>query len=404
MQTTLHKSIKDTPDGQRADQILRSCVHCGFCNATCPTYQLLGDELEGPRGRIYLIKQLLETAHSGTHTRQHLDHCLTCRNCETTCPSGVEYHSLLEIGRRISEQHAPRNPASRLLRKLLRQILPHRRRMRALIRLAIYLRPLMPRQYRRQIPEAEIAAYQTDTQHTRQVILPAGCAQDALAADINHDCQALLDKLGITAISTTPDTCCGAVSAHLSAEDEARDFIRQNIDAWWPHIENGAEAILSTASACGLQIKDYGKMLADDPAYADKAIRVAELCRDVSEYLQQQDLSALPRYNNRRIAVHSPCTLQHGQGITGVIESLLQQRGYLLTHTVDPHLCCGSAGTYSILQRKLSQRLLHNKLDALSGDSPELIATANIGCLLHMRSASTVPVVHWLQLLNNENI
>lgn len=404
MQTTLHKSIKDTPDGQRADQILRSCVHCGFCNATCPTYQLLGDELEGPRGRIYLIKQLLETAHSGTHTRQHLDHCLTCRNCETTCPSGVEYHSLLEIGRRISEQHAPRNPASRLLRKLLRQILPHRRRMRALIRLAIYLRPLMPRQYRRQIPEAEIAAYQTDTRHTRQVILPAGCAQDALAADINHDCQALLDKLGITAISTTPDTCCGAVSAHLSAEDEARDFIKQNIDAWWPHIENGAEAILSTASACGLQIKDYGKMLADDPAYADKAIRVAELCRDVSEYLQQQDLSALPQYNNRRIAVHSPCTLQHGQRITGVIESLLQQRGYLLTHTVDPHLCCGSAGTYSILQRKLSQRLLHNKLDALSGDSPELIATANIGCLLHMRSASTVPVVHWLQLLNNENI
>jgi glycolate oxidase iron-sulfur subunit len=399
MQTTLHKNIKDTAEGRKADSILRSCVHCGFCNATCPTYQLLGDELEGPRGRIYLIKQLLETGSSSRQTQQHLDHCLTCRNCETTCPSGVEYHSLLEIGRRFNEKQAPRKPLARALRRLLRLLLPYRERMRTLVRLANYIRPLLPAKYKRQLPCKPPVSYPAGAQHDRKVIMPAGCAQDALAADINRDARRLLDKLGITCISPEDDTCCGAVSAHLSAEDEALHFIRQNIDAWWPDIEDGAEAIVSTASACGLMVKDYGKLLADDADYADKARRVSELCMDISEYLQQQNLAYLPFVHSRRIAFHAPCTLQHGHGITGVVESLLQQRGYELTHTIDPHLCCGSAGTYSILQPELSQRLLHNKLDSLLTDSPEVIATANVGCLLHMRSTSTVPVVHWLQLL-----
>lgn len=403
MQTTLHKNIKDTVDGQKANQILRNCVHCGFCNATCPTYQLLGNELEGPRGRIYLIKQLLETGTSSRQTQQHLDHCLTCRSCETTCPSGVEYHSLLEIGRRINEKQSPRKPLAQALRKMLRLVLPYRKRMQALVKLANYVRPLLPTTYKRQLPGNLPVTYQVSTQHRRKVIMPAGCAQEAFAADININARHLLNKLGISCISPENDTCCGAVSAHLNAEDESLIFIRKNIDAWWTAIEDGAEAIVSTASACGLMIKDYGKLLEADADYADKAKHVSDLCMDISEYLQQQDLSSLPAIHSRRIAFHAPCTLQHGHGITGVVETLLQQRGYELTHTLNPHLCCGSAGTYSILQPKLSQRLLHNKLDSLLTDSPDVIATANIGCLLHMRSASNVPVVHWLQLLVDNN-
>lgn len=402
MQTTLHKNIKDTVDGQKANKILRSCVHCGFCNATCPTYQLLGNELEGPRGRIYLIKQLLETGSSSRQTQQHLDHCLTCRNCETTCPSGVEYHSLLEIGRRISEKQSPRQPWQIVLRRALRLLLPYRNRMRILVNLANYMRPILPAKYKRQLPTVLPVTPAASQQHERKVILPAGCAQDALGADINHDAQRLLDKLGISCISPENDTCCGAVSAHLNAEDEALHFIRKNINAWWPAIEDGAEAIVSTASACGLMVKDYGKLLQHDPEYSDKASRVSELCIDISKYLQHQDLSSLPPITPRRIAFHAPCTLQHGQKINGVVEILLQQRGYELTRTQDSHLCCGSAGTYSILEPALSQRLLHNKLDSLQEDHPEIIATANIGCLLHMRSASSVPVVHWLQLLIND--
>lgn len=398
MQTSLHKHIKETADGQEAERILRSCVHCGFCNATCPTYQLLGDELEGPRGRIYLIKQLLETGSSSQQTQQHLDHCLTCRNCETTCPSGVEYHRLLEIGRRVNEKQSPRKLLAQALRKTLRLLLPYRKRMQTLVKLARYVRPILPATYKRQLPEHQ-PVFTANKNHARKVIMPAGCAQDALAADINADARHLLDKLGISCISPENDTCCGAVSAHLSAEEESRLFIKQNIDAWWPAIKDGAEAIISTASACGLMIKDYGKLLEADTAYAEKAKRVSELCVDISEYLQQQDISALPSVQSRRVAFHSPCTLQHGHGIAGVVESLLQQRGYTLTHTIDPHLCCGSAGTYSILQPTLSKQLLHNKLDSLLADSPEVIATANVGCLLHMRSASTRPVVHWLQLL-----
>lgn len=401
MQTTLHKHIKNSADGQKAEQILRSCVHCGFCNATCPTYQLLGDELEGPRGRIYLIKQLLETGSSSQQTQKHLDHCLTCRNCETTCPSGVEYHSLLEIGRRASEKQSPRKLFDQALRKILRLLLPHRQRVQRLVKLANYIRPILPTKYQRQLPNTVPVASPPGKQHARTVILPAGCAQQALAADINHDAVQLLDTLGISCISPEHDTCCGAVSTHLNAAEEATRFIKRNIDAWWPAIEDGAEAIVSTASACGLMIKDYGKILTHDTEYADKARRISELCIDISKYLQHQDLSGLPAITSRRVAFHAPCTLQHGQKVNGVVEVLLEQRGYELTHTLDPHLCCGSAGTYSILEPRLSQQLLHNKLDSLLNDQPDVIATANIGCMLHMRSTSTVPVVHWLQLLTN---
>lgn len=251
MQTSLHTNIKDTTSGQKAESILRSCVHCGFCNATCPTYQLLGDELEGPRGRIYLIKQLLETGKSSQQTQQHLDHCLTCRSCETTCPSGVEYHSLLEIGRCFNEKQTPRHVLEKTTRKLLRLILPHRKRMQVLVKLANYIRRLLPKAYKRQLPVNISTTSPISSQHERKVIMPAGCAQDALAADINYDAQRLLDKLGISCISPENDSCCGAVSAHLNAEKESLQFVKKNIDAWWPHVDDGAEAIVSTASACG---------------------------------------------------------------------------------------------------------------------------------------------------------
>jgi len=402
MQTNIHKSFSKAAFIDDANNILRSCVHCGFCNATCPTYQLLGDELDGPRGRIYLIKQMLETGSSSKNTRTHLDRCLTCRNCETTCPSGVQYGQLLEIGRELTEQQSPRGMIDSLTRRALRLVLPHRNRLRVLVSIAKKLRPLLPAPVRRQLPVTIPANNEKDNheRHARMVIMPAGCAQDAFAPDINSDCRTILDKLGVTAVEIDTDSCCGAMSEHMAEADEAKRFMKQNIDAWWPYIETGAEAIISTASACGIMIKDYGRLLSGDTDYAEKAARVSQLCKDVGEFLSGEDLARLGTKANKRVSFHAPCTLQHGQKITGTVEQLLVQSGYELMNYNDAHLCCGSAGTYSILQRELSQQLLNNKLGNLLQPEPDIIATANIGCLLHMRSGTETPVVHWLQLLN----
>lgn len=400
MQTSLHSSLKDTPAGKQADAILRNCVHCGFCNATCPTYQLLGDELDGPRGRIYLIKQLMETAKSSKQTQQHLDRCLVCRNCETTCPSGVDYHRLLEIGRSLNEKHARRDILSIIVRKILRLVIPHRKRVQWLVKMAMLIRPVLPSSVKRMLPANNAIETSIVRKHERSIILAGGCVQDAFAADINEDCRQVLDQLSITAIHVEADTCCGALSQHLSVTHEARIFIKRNIDAWWPHIENGAEAIVNTASACGLMIKDYGRLLEDDAGYASKAARVSELCKDISEIIANEDLSRLHQPENSQVAFHSPCTLQHGHKITGVVEKILLKSGFTLANVNDSHLCCGSAGTYSILQPRLSKQLLHNTLVNLTADKPDVIVTANIGCLLQMRSTTDTPVLHWLQLLN----
>lgn len=402
MQTNLADFIKDTADGREADAILRKCVHCGFCTATCPTYQLLGDELDGPRGRIYLIKESLEGRSVSEKTRRHLDRCLTCRSCETTCPSGVRYGRLLDIGRIVVEERAPRPLHERVLRRSLRWMLPHPRRFAPLLRFGQALRPLMPAALRRHVPMRSPAGTWPAPRHQRRMLCLAGCVQSTVAPNINAAAARVLDRLGVSLISTQAAGCCGAVSHHLSAREEGHGYMRRNIDAWWPQLEQGAEAIIIGASACTAMIKEYGELLAGDPAYAEKAARVSELTRDLSEVLADEDLAALGDCTvlSRRVAFQSPCTLQHGQGIRGTVESILDARGHRLTRVQDSHLCCGSAGTYSILQPALSKRLRDNKLAALTADEPDLIATANIGCLLELRAASDVPVVHWIELLD----
>jgi len=400
MQTNITERYRNTPQGQQADAILRSCVHCGFCTATCPTYQLLGDELDGPRGRIYLIKQLLEGQPVSGKTRTHLDRCLTCRACETTCPSGVQYGHLVDIGRELVEQLAPRGPVSRLQRLALRRLLPHPARFKWLLTMAALVKPLLPAALQRKIPSLRKAADWPRQQHDRRMLVLEGCVQSAATPDTNVYTAGVLSALGIQLLRARGAGCCGAVSQHLSAPAEALDFVRANIDAWWPHIEQGAEAIVITASGCGTMVKDYGHLLRDDPDYGDKARRVSELCKDIAEVLSAEPLPTMTDAHRPRIAFHSPCTLQHGQQLNGVVETLLTRMGFELLPVSDSHLCCGSAGTYSILQAELSGRLLANKLAALQQQQPELIATANIGCQLHLASGSRVPVKHWIELVH----
>ena len=402
MQTSLQQAFLDTPGGREADQVLRNCVHCGFCNATCPTYQLSGDELDGPRGRIYLIKQVLEGRQASARTQLHLDRCLTCRACETTCPSGVDYHLLLDTGREVIEAQVGRTPGGHLLRRMLRLILTHRRTFTVLLRLGQALRPVLPRALRQQVPaRAPGLAPASGSNHRRRMLLPEGCVQPALAPQINHATRRVLDALGITAVSPSAGGCCGAVSHHLGAVNEARDFMRRNIDAWWDEISAGAEAIVITASGCAPLVKEYGRLLAHDPAYAEKAARVSALARDLSEVVAREPLDDKLRRpaGKVKISFHSPCTLQHAQRLDGVVEDLLSRAGFELAPTADRHLCCGSAGTYSLLQPAFSRELRDNKLAALQKPDPVVIATANIGCLTHLAGGARVPVKHWIELL-----
>jgi glycolate oxidase iron-sulfur subunit len=401
MQTSLTDTLLHTSAGREADKILRTCVHCGFCNATCPTYQLTGDELDGPRGRIYLIKQVLEGHAPTRKTQLHLDRCLTCRACETTCPSGVDYHHLLDHGRAFVAQQTPRPLHQRMLRFVLRQVLSRSSRFTPVLRLAQWVRPALPASLKSRIPLRVRLSPAVKGEHARSLLLLDGCVQPALAPQINHATITTLDALGIRAIVPSGSGCCGALSHHLDASAEARMFMRRNIDAWWPAIENGAEAILITASGCAPMVKEYGRLLANDAAYADKAARVSELARDISEFIaaEMAGKQLARTAPGTRVAFHSPCTLQHGQGLTNVVEPLLQRAGYQLVTVADSHLCCGSAGTYSILQPDLATRLRDNKLAALQAEAPDIIATANIGCHTHLQAAAGVPVLHWIELL-----
>ncbi|HVS75480.1 MAG TPA: glycolate oxidase subunit GlcF [Steroidobacteraceae bacterium] len=405
MQTRLSAAFLETPAGREADGILRKCVHCGFCTATCPTYQLLGDELDGPRGRIYLIKEMLEGAEPSRATQLHLDRCLTCRACETTCPSGVSYGRLLDIGRQHIERVVPRTLRERLLRRALLATVPHRERFAKLLALARALRPLLPPRLRHSVPAVRPSGSWPAPRHERRMLTLAGCVQPAAAPGINAAAARVLDRLGISLIEVR-DGCCGALAHHLSAQDQARGQMRRNIDAWWPQIEQGAEALVVTASGCGTMIRDYGALLRDDPEYARKAARVSELTRDVSQVAAQELARSawlpgpIPAGKARlRVAFHSPCTLQHGLKLRGVVEPLLERAGFTLTSVADSHLCCGSAGSYSLLQPVISRQLRADKLAALRADAPDVIATANIGCLLHLSSGSDRPVRHWIELL-----
>lgn len=399
MQTKLADFVKDSPEGREADAILRNCVHCGFCNATCPTYQFLGDELDGPRGRIYLMKQMLEGQPVTARTQLHLDRCLSCRACETTCPSGVRYGRLADIGRGMLEPKVGRPRLRRLQRWALRKLLPYPERFGAALALARLARPILPATLRAEIPPKAPAPAWPAARHTRLVLMLEGCVQPAMAPGIDAAAANVLDRLGISAIRVAGSGCCGALSYHLAAHEEGVALMRRNIDALWPYIEQGAEAIVSTASGCGLMLKEYGDVLKHDPVYAGKAERVSMLVRDIGEILAGEDLSPLRKSKSCRIAFHSPCTLQHGQKLAGLVERLLSDLGFELTPVDQPHLCCGSAGTYALLQPDLSQKLLADKVRALEEGRPECIATANIGCRAHLQSGSKVPVRHWIELL-----
>jgi glycolate oxidase iron-sulfur subunit len=400
MQTELAAFIRDTPQGREADAILRKCVHCGFCTATCPTYQLLGDELDGPRGRIYLVKQVLEGAAPSAKTRLHLDRCLSCRACETTCPSGVRYAHLADIGRAIVEARTRRGPAEILFRKLLSLVLPRTALFGFFLALGRIVRPVLPESLGKTIPEKSRSNRSWPSpRHERRMLVLAGCVQPALAPAINAAAARVLDRAGISLIEAPGAGCCGALRFHLNEQEAGRDDMRALIDAWWPMVASGEiEAIVMTASGCGSFVKEYGQHLQEDPAYREKAARISSLTKDLSEVLLEENIGKTGR--NRRIAFQSPCSLQHGQQIRGRVEAFLRRAGYELSEVAEAHLCCGSAGSYSLLQPELSARLRARKLAALSAGGPEAIATANIGCLAHLQAATPTPVRHWIELLD----
>lgn len=401
MQTNLSDQAKSLPRANEAESILRSCVHCGFCNATCPTYQILGDELDGPRGRIYLIKSMLEGNEATPTTQQHLDRCLTCRNCETTCPSGVQYHTLLDIGRQEIEKRVRRPLGQRLLRGTLRYVMPRRRVFASLLRLGQLARPFLPHELKTKIPTREpIPGHRPEARHARRMLILEGCVQPSLSPNTNAAAERVLDYLGISIIDSRQAGCCGAVEYHLNDHEAGLERARRNIDVWWPAIESGAEAIVQTASGCGAFVKEYGQLLRDDPYYADKARTVSSMAQDISEVIQAEPLDELKLKSTPSVAFHCPCTLQHAQQLGGRVEAILTRFGIDLTPVPDAHLCCGSAGTYSITEPELAKTLRDNKIRALESGTPQLIATANIGCQIHLAGGTGTPVRHWIELLD----
>ena len=406
MQTQLSSDYQPYGPAQEAEKIIRTCVHCGFCLATCPTYQILGNELDSPRGRIYLMKQMLEGEAISEKTQLHLDRCLTCRACETACPSGVAYGRLVDIGRDIMEAKVPRNGLQTMQRYLLRKTLSHKTTFLSLLRTGQFFRWMLPSSLKKIIPTRRRTGLWPANVHPRKMLVLDGCVQPGIAPDINAAAARILDKLGVSLIKAPQAGCCGALSFHLNNQEEAKAFMRRNIDAWWPYVEQGAEAIVMTASGCGVLVKDYGEVLRDDIKYAEKARRISELTFDLSEVIwrEKDRIPALinPGRLKVKLAVHAPCTLQHGQKITGVVETILLAASFDLVPVADGHLCCGSAGTYSILQKPLAQILLKNKVTALEKAAPDYIVTANIGCLTHIQSGTRMPVTHWIAALDEQ--
>jgi glycolate oxidase iron-sulfur subunit len=404
MQTNLADFIRDTAEGREADAILRSCVHCGFCTATCPTYQLLGDELDGPRGRIYLMKQVLEGKPATAKTQMHLDRCLTCRNCESTCPSGVQYGRLIDIGRKIVEDQVPRPLAQRVMRTALKELLPRKWLFRPAMKAGQMVRPLLPQKLQNKVPPAQAHGVWPTRQHARKMLLLDGCVQPSMSPNINYATARVLDALGVQLLVAPKAGCCGAIRYHLNDQDGGLDDMRRNVDAWWPYVEGGTvEAIVMNASGCGVTVKEYGHLLMHDPAYAEKARRISALTQDISEILPAFEAPLQQRLAGRitqRIAYHPPCTLQHGQQIRGKVEQLLRSAGVDVQLCADSHLCCGSAGTYSVLQPALSYQLRDNKLANLQATAPDMIVSGNIGCLTHLQSGTATPVRHWIELVD----
>jgi glycolate oxidase iron-sulfur subunit len=406
MQTHLAPEYQNTPEGREAEAILRKCVHCGFCTATCPTYQLLGDELDGPRGRIYLMKQVLEGAQPTRATQQHLDRCLTCRNCESTCPSGVQYGHLVDIGRKLVDAKVERPMGERMLRWALKEGLPSPLFAPAM-KMGQAVRGLLPKALQAKVPVPQNAgAWPTQT-HTRHVLMLAGCVQPSMLPNINTATARVLDAAGIQTLVAPEAGCCGAVKFHLNDHDGGMAHMRQNIDAWWPYVEQGVEAIIMNASGCGVMVKDYGHVLQHDAAYAEKAKRISALTKDLSELLPDLVPTLKPKLNSAALqqaglqAFHPPCTLQHGQQLKGGVEKHLSDLGFEVKVTSsEAHLCCGSAGTYSVLNPDISYTLRDRKLGHLDALQPTAILSANVGCITHLQSGTDVPVKHWVEVLD----
>lgn len=410
MDTQLADWIKDTPDGKAADAILRKCVHCGFCTATCPTYQILGDELDSPRGRIYLIKQVLEGKQVTRKTQQHLDRCLTCRNCETTCPSGVKYGQLIDIGRKIVDERVERPMSEKLTRESLKMLMTNRPMFNAGMAMGKAVRGFLPESIKKKVPAKRVTLPFANATHTRKVILLKGCVQPAMMPSIDSATSVILDALGIQSVVVQESGCCGAVKFHLNDHAGGLAQMKTNIDAWYTLLQNGeAEALVMNASGCGVTVREYAHHFENDTEYAAKAKLVSEKTLDIGEFITKQNADGLARLGTKvkaaieqqripgTIAFHPPCTLQHGQQIKGVIENVLTTLGFKLTPVADSHLCCGSAGTYSVLQPELSKELKKRKLAKLMAGKPQAIASANIGCLGHLESDATVDVRHWVE-------
>ena len=404
MQTNLAGFIKDTPEGIEADAILRACVHCGFCTATCPTYQLLGDELDGPRGRIYLIKQVLEGETPTRKTQLHLDRCLTCRNCETTCPSGVKYGRLVDIGRKVVEARVARPFADKAKRTTLKEFLPRANLFKPAFKAGQMVRPLLSPTLRDKLQPARAPGHWPVREHARKMLVLAGCVQPAMAPNINAATARVLDVLGIRLIEAPRAGCCGAVRFHMNDQDGGLADMRRNVDAWWPYVEQGGvEAIVMTASGCGVTVKDYGHLLAHDDAYAAKAARISALTKDLSEIMCDFEGEIARRLSGRireRVAFHPPCTLQHGQQIRGKVEGVLRAAGVDVVLCAESHLCCGSAGTYSVLHPEIAHALRDRKLAHLEATGAQEYVSANVGCIAHLQSGTATPVTHWIELVD----
>ena len=403
MQTTLAPEYQNTPDGLAAEAILRKCVHCGFCTATCPTYQLLGDELDGPRGRIYLMKQVLEGETPTRKTQMHLDRCLTCRNCESTCPSGVDYGHLVDIGRKLVDAKVPRPATESALRWALKEGLPSPLFGPAMA-LGQLVRPLLPASLKNKVPAKQDAGLWPKQTRARKMLMLAGCVQPAMSPNINSATARVLDAAGVQVIVAPKAGCCGAVKFHLNDQDGGKAEMRANIDAWWPHVEQGVEALVMNASGCGVTVKEYGHILKDDPVYATKAERISALTKDLSELLPSLVASLKAKVQvagQPALVFHPPCTLQHGQKLKGGVESHLSALGFSVRIAAnEAHLCCGSAGTYSVLNPTLSYQLRDRKLENLAPQSAEVIISANIGCITHLQSGTATPVKHWVEVLD----
>ena len=402
MQTNLSPEFKNSAEGLQAEAILRKCVHCGFCTATCPTYQLLGDELDGPRGRIYLIKQVLEGEVPTRKTQLHLDRCLTCRNCETTCPSGVQYGHLIDIGRKLVDERVERPVAEKAVRWALKEGLPSPLFAPAMA-VGQAVRGLLPAALKNKVPAKQSAGSTPTRTHARKMLMLEGCVQPAMSPNINSATARVLDAAGVQVVVAKKAGCCGAVKFHLNDQNGAKAEMRRNIDAWWPHVEASVEAIVMNASGCGSMVKDYGHSLNDDPAYAAKAERISALTRDLSELLPDlvDALAPQVKAKSSQIAFHPPCTLQHGQQLRGGVEKHLGALGFnIKTASCEAHLCCGSAGTYSVLQPEIAYQLRDRKLGNLGEMKPDVIVSANIGCITHLQSGTATPVRHWVEMLD----